>query len=120
MISIAERTPSRSRRGRVIPEARLPGSGDLLLKVVRHVLAAVVMADAEAAGRVLLDATETLGDTLPDRLERLVAGAVQGGVDADALRRAVIDGDEHRDLAVLEGERGGHVGSSRYALGSEA
>ena len=40
-----------------------------------------------------------------ERLKRLVAGAVQGGVDADALRRAVVDGDEHGDLAMLKGER---------------
>ena len=85
--------------------------GDLLLEVTGHVLAAVVVADAEARGRLLLDAAEALGHALPDRLQRLVAGAVEGGVDADAFRRAVIDGDEHRDLAVLDGEGGGHVGS---------
>src|SRR5687767_11681122 len=44
--------------------------GDLLLEVVGHVLAAVVVADGEAAGRVLLDAAEALGHALPDRLER--------------------------------------------------
>ena len=69
------------------------------------------LADAEASSRFLLDPTEALGDALPDRLERLVAGAVEGGVDADAFRRAVVDGDEHGDLAVLDGEGGGHVGS---------
>ena len=50
-------------------------------------------------------------DALADRLQRLVAGAVEGGVDADAFRRAVIDGDEDGDLAVLDGEGRGHVGS---------
>jgi hypothetical protein len=51
------------------------------------------------------------GHALPDRLQRLVARAVQGGMDADAFRRAMIDGDEDRDLAMLDGERRGHVGS---------
>jgi hypothetical protein len=46
---------------------------------------------------------------LPDRLQRLVARAVQGGVDADAFRRAMVDGNEHRHLAVLDGEGCGHV-----------
>ena len=39
--------------------------------------------------------TEALGDALPDRLQRLVAGAMESGVDADAFRRAVVDRDEH-------------------------
>jgi hypothetical protein len=64
----------------------------------------VVVADGEAAGGVLLDAAEALGDALPDRLQRLVPGAVQGGVDADALGRAMVDGDEDRDLAMLQRE----------------
>jgi hypothetical protein len=32
-------------------------------------------------------------------------------VDADAFRRAVIDGDEDGNLAVLDGDRRGHVGA---------
>jgi hypothetical protein len=71
----------------------------------------VVVADGEAAGGVLLDAAEALGDALPDRLQRLVPGAVQGGVDADALGRAMVDGDEDRDLALLHREAGRHVGA---------
>jgi hypothetical protein len=51
------------------------------------------------------------GDALAVRLERLVAGAVEGGMDADACRRAVIDGDEHRHLTAHDGEGCGHVGS---------
>src|SRR6187455_2440111 len=78
--------------------------GDLLLEVARHVLAAVVVADGETLGSVLPDPAEVFGDALADRLERLVAGAVEGGMDADACRRAVIDGDEHRDLTILDSE----------------
>jgi hypothetical protein len=66
--------------------------GDLALEVAGHVLAAMVMADGKAAGGVFLDAAEALGDALPDRLQRLVPGGVQRGVDADALGRAVVDG----------------------------
>ena len=62
-------------------------------------------------GCLLLDAAEALGHALPDRLQRLVARAVESGVDADAFRRAMVDGDEDRDLAVLDGEGCGHVGS---------
>jgi hypothetical protein len=76
---------------------------------MRHVLASVVVADAKALGRVLLDGSEALHDTLPDRLERLVPGAAQGGMEAHALGRAVIDGNEDGDLAVLGGEGRGHV-----------
>jgi hypothetical protein len=70
--------------------------GDLSLEVAGHVLAAVVVADARALGCRLLDAAEALGDALPDRLQRLVACAVEGGEDADVFRRAMVDGDEHR------------------------
>jgi hypothetical protein len=35
----------------------------------------VVVANAEALGRVLLDSSEALDDALPDRLERLVPSA---------------------------------------------
>jgi hypothetical protein len=33
---------------------------------------------------------------LADRFERLEAGGARCGVDADALDRAVVEGDEHR------------------------
>ena len=71
----------------------------------------MVVADGETLGGILLDPAEVFGDALADRLQRLVAGAVEGGMDADACRRAVIDGDEDRDLAILDGEGCGHVGS---------
>ena len=38
---------------------------------------------------VLPDPAEVFGDALADRLERLVAGAVEGGMDADACRLEV-------------------------------
>ena len=67
------------------------------------------------------DTSEALDDALAHRLERLVPGAAQGGVDACALGRAVVDGDEHRDLTMLRGEGGGHVGAPHrvYGLGDD-
>ena len=97
--------PDEGRRGRGAEP------GDVLLEVPGHVLAAVVVADAQARGGVLLDPAEALGHALPDRLQRLMARAMQSRVDADAFRRAMIDGDEDGDLAVLDGEGCGHVGS---------
>jgi hypothetical protein len=64
--------------------------GGLALEVAGHVLAAVVVADGEAFGGGLVDAAEALGDALPDRLQRLVPGAVKGGADADAFGRSMI------------------------------
>jgi hypothetical protein len=85
--------------------------GDLALEIAGHVLGPVIVADGEAAGGVLRDAAEAFGDALPDRLQRLVACAVQGGEDADSLGRAMVDGDEDRDLALLHREACGHVGA---------
>jgi hypothetical protein len=45
-------------------------------------------------------------DALAQRLQRLEAGGAVRGVDADALGRAVIDGDEDGDLALAGGGRG--------------
>src|SRR5687767_1753042 len=83
--------------------------GDLLLEVVRHVLAPMIVADAEALSHILLHGSEVLDDALADRLERLMPGAAQRRMDADALSRAVINGDEDRDLPVLGDIGRGHV-----------
>src|SRR3712207_9550661 len=61
-------------------------------------------------GDVLGEAAEAAPHALADRLERLEAGGAEGGVDADALGRAVVDGDEHRGLALAQGHGLGHVG----------
>src|SRR4026208_1509604 len=45
------------------------------------------------------------------RRRRGAGGRGAGGMDADARRRAVIDGDEYRALTILDGEGRGHVGS---------
>jgi hypothetical protein len=51
-----------------------------------------------------------LAHRLPDRLERLEAVGAAAGVNADALGRAVIHGEEHRGLA-LAGHDAGQVGA---------
>src|SRR5690242_8770278 len=56
----------------------------------------MVVPDGESAGDVLGEAAEMLAHALADRFERLEAGGARCGVDADALDRAMVDGDEHR------------------------
>src|SRR5689334_25026189 len=56
----------------------------------------MVVPDGETAGDVLGEAAEMLAHALADRFERLEAGGARCGVDADALDRAMVDGDEHR------------------------
>src|SRR4051812_42504263 len=73
---------------------------DLGLEVVAHVLAPVVGAQPQAGGDVLGERAAALAHRLPDRLERLEAVGAPAGMDADALGRAVVDGDEHRGLAL--------------------
>jgi hypothetical protein len=77
----------------------------------------VVVADGEAAGGVLLDAAEALGDALPDWLQRLVAGGVRSGRETGAFGRGVVDGDEHRDLALLHRPGGAASGIGPYGPG---
>src|SRR5215212_4335905 len=68
---------------------------DLALKGIRDILAAVIMPKRQAASDALPEAPEALARTLPDRLQRLKAGGAPGRMDADALGRAVVDGNEY-------------------------
>jgi hypothetical protein len=110
------------RRAVDAPEAQL------LLEIAGHVRRAVVVADREAAGDALREAAEVAPHPLAERLQRLEAGGVMCGVDADALGGALgrlrlpswrygssalpmmIDGDEHRRLT-LAGHPRGRVGA---------
>jgi hypothetical protein len=52
------------------------------------------VAERQTLGDVALDAAEVAQDALADRLERLEAAAGAGGMAADALAGAVVDGHE--------------------------
>src|SRR5881296_4057913 len=58
---------------------------DLGLKVVAHVLAAVVVSQRQAGGHAARQRAEDFSDALKDRLESLEAGSGLGRVDAHAL-----------------------------------
>src|SRR3954453_14868485 len=79
---------------------------DLGLEVVADVLTAVVVAEPKAGSDALGEAAVALADGLPDRLESLEAIGAAAGVDADALGRAVVDGDENSGLALASHDRG--------------
>src|SRR3954464_15503235 len=86
---------------------------DLGLEVVADILAAVVVAEPEAGGDVLAEAPVASADGLPDRLQGLEPVGAAGGVNADALGRAVVDGHEHRGLT-LAGHHRGQVGPPHH------
>ena len=86
------------------------GPGERALDVVGRALRAVVVADPEAPGGALGDGADALEDALPDRLERLVACAAPRGVDACALGRAVVEGEDGEPSA-LGGEGGRPAGA---------
>jgi hypothetical protein len=64
------------------------------------------MAQLETGGGAFGKAAEVLPHALPKRLERLEAVGVAAGVNAHALGRAVIDGDEHGSLTLAGHDRG--------------
>ena len=86
---------------------------DFGLEVVADILASMIVAEFQARGGDLGEATEALADRLPYRLERFKAIGPLAGVNADALGRAVIHGDEHRGLA-LTGHDAGQVGAPHH------
>src|SRR4051794_40390167 len=90
---------------------------DLVLEVAGHVVRAMVVAQGEALSHVLLDAAEMAQDALAHRLERLEAVAGAGGMAADALAGAVVDGDEDPGPALAQGDSLGHVGAPHHIHG---
>ena len=84
--------------------------GKLALEVVGDELAAVVVAQLQAIRDALAEGAETGAHGLAQRLERLETRRAAGSVDAQALGRGVIDGDEDRGLA-LAGQGRGRIGA---------
>jgi len=74
--------------------------GELALEVVGDELAAVIVAQLQAMGAAFAEGAEGEPHGLPERFERLKARRPAGGVDAQALGRGVIDGDEDRGLTL--------------------
>ncbi len=81
----------------------------------------MVVAQAEPGGDARPVAAVVRPQPLAERLERLEARAGASRVDADALLRAVVDGDEDRGVALASGEAGGGVGSPQlvWAVGGD-
>ena len=65
---------------------------------------------AQSARDIRGKAAEVTPHPLTDRLERLEAGGLPVGVDADTFGAAVVDGDEHGGLA-FAGDRRRQVGA---------
>src|SRR5918912_95364 len=74
----------------------------------------MVVAQGEPLGAVPLDGAEVAQDALAHRLERLEAVARAGGMAADALSGAMVDGDEDPGPAFSEGHGLGHVGAPHH------
>src|SRR5262249_955752 len=70
----------------------------------------MVVADRQPHGDIPVEAAEGLADALTERLRGLEAAARLRGADADALRRAVVDGDEDADLGFVDGHGRRHIG----------
>jgi hypothetical protein len=75
------------------------------LALVRDELAAVVVAQLQATRDALAEGAEAGAHSLAQRLERLEPSGAAGRVDAQALGRGVINGDEDRGLALACGFR---------------
>src|SRR5215211_1848997 len=102
---------------------RLPDEGvawrhapepDLLLEVVGHEVAAVVVAEREAAGGAGGELTELLADGHADGLGGLVAGAGLCHVPAQQLGVPVLGDAEQPHLAVPDGGDPGGVGGPHH------
>jgi len=66
--------------------------GEFILKIMRHILAAMIMPQGQALGGLGCEGAEILPDPLPDGFQGLEAGAALGGMNADALQGTVIHG----------------------------
>src|SRR3954454_17816219 len=66
----------------------------------------MIVAELKAGGGALAEGAEALAHALTHGLERLEAIGASAGVEADALGRAMIDGDEYRRLAFASDDVG--------------
>ena len=87
---------------------------DLLLKIVGQVVRPVVVPQPQPAGGAGADPAEAFADTLAEGLQGLEAGPALGGMQTDALGRAVVNGHEDTGRPLGDGHRGRHVGAPHH------
>ena len=101
--TVALRLADEGRRRQDAEEATLG------LKVVAHILTAMVVAQREPGRRAVGHAPAMIPNALPHRFQRLEARAVFRGVQPHTFGGAMIDRHEDRDLAVGQGRSPRHV-----------
>ena len=82
-----------------------------LLKVITHVLAAVIMPEPQTGGHCGTEAAEVIANSLTNRFQSFKPGSPLHRVDAHAIGGAVINGGKDRHLAVRHRQRGRCVGT---------
>ena len=92
----------------------MPRNRSSALKVVAHVLTAVVVAHREPGRRACGHSPEVIPHALAHRFQRLEARAVFRGVQPHTFGGAVIDRPEDRDLAVGQGDRARRIRTPHY------
>src|SRR4051812_38128518 len=88
----------------------------------------MIVAELKAGGGALGEGAKMRAHALTNGLERLETIGASAGVEANALGRAVIDGNEHRRLALAGHDRGqiaaphdvDPLGGDRAVVGSRA
>ena len=88
-----------------------PEKPELGLKVVTHVLPAMIMPHLPACRTVGRDSPELLTHPLANRCQRLEARGPLRRMDAGPFERAMNHADEHGDGPVLHRHRAGRIGA---------
>ena len=81
------------------------------LKIVTHILTAVIMPHLHARRTAGRERAELLTHALTNRLQRLEAGGAPRRMDADPFEGAMINADEDRDQSILLRHRAGRIGA---------
>ena len=89
-----------------------PEPFDLFLKVIRDVLSAVIMSQAEALSDIFPGCSKIVFDTLPDWFESFLPILAPRRVNAYAFPGAVILSEEYGGLAFLKRHRRCHICAS--------
>jgi len=103
--AVAFRGPDKGGRALDSPE------GNFFLKIMRPILAAMIMPRGQALGGQRCKVAEILSDPLFDGFQGLEAGAAFGGMNTHALHGVVIHCEEDRRLAFCGRKSYGHIGA---------